>query len=163
MMSPSALHPRLWIPVWSDPELAAEAEELAQSIASDEVFAKLLALAGDVAAPVQVLTLARDAAELGIDLRRVREVEQKLMQHLPGPPGQTFADLVAAAKMTKVKSPARSVILEIDRYQRRAHSRWDKAHRALDTVRRRQQRRVFRLTERLQRRVDACPKKSNAA
>jgi NTP pyrophosphatase (non-canonical NTP hydrolase) len=163
MMSPSAVHPRLWIPVWSDPELAAEAEELARSIASDELFAKLLALAGDVAALAQILTLARDAAEPRIDLQRVREVEQKLMQRLPGPPGQTFADLVAAAKMTKVKSPARSMILEIDRYQRRAHSRWSKADRALATVRRRQQRRVFRLTERLQRRVDARSKKSNTA
>jgi hypothetical protein len=163
MMWAREKHPRLWIPVWSDPELATEAEELAQKIAADETYGNILALAGDDAASSQILALARDAAERRIDLRRVSGVKQKLMQHLPGPPGQTFAALVTAAKMTKVKSPARLLILEIDRCECRAHLRQRKANKALGTMRRRQQRRVFRLTERLQRRVDKRSKKSNTA
>jgi hypothetical protein len=160
MISPSRVHPRFWVPVWSDPKLAAEAEDLALNIAGDAAFADILALAGDAAAPAHILALARDAAEPRIDLRRVREVKWELSRRLPS---QSFADLVAAAKLTKRKSPARSMILAIHRYEQRAYSRWKKADRALNAALRRQQRSVFRLHDRLQRRIDKRAKKAKAA
>ena len=160
MISPSRVHPRFWVPVWSDPKLAAEAEELALKIEGDDAYAPVLALAGDTAAPAHMLALARDAAAARVDMRRVREVKWELSRHLPS---QSFVDLLGAAKLTKVRSPARSMILAIDRYEQRTYSRWRKADRALEAALRRQQRRVFRLIERLQRRIDKRSKKAKAA
>jgi hypothetical protein len=150
MISPSRIHPRFWVPVWSDPKLAAEAEELALEIAKDNPYAPVLALAGDAGAPAHILALARHVAEPRIDLRRVREVKWKLSRHLPS---RSFVSLFGAAKLTKLRSPARSMILAIHRYEQRAHSRSRKADRALKAALRRQQSRVFRLYDRLQRRI----------
>lgn len=151
MISPSKVHPRFWPSVWSDPKLAADAEDLALKIAGEGDFADILALAGDASAPAHILALARDVAEAQIDQRRVRQVQYDLSRSLPS---QSFADLVVAAKLTRAKSPARSMILAIYHHERRVHSRWKKAERAFQAALRRQQRRVFRLAERLQRRVD---------
>jgi hypothetical protein len=49
MISPSKVHARFWVPVWSDPKLAADAQALALKIAGEGAPAQILALARDVA------------------------------------------------------------------------------------------------------------------
>jgi hypothetical protein len=159
MISPSKVHPRFWRPVWSDPELAADAEDLALKIANKNEFAHTLALAGDAAAPAHNLALARNVAAEQIDFNRLLKVQHELSRGLSG--DQIFVDLVVAAKWTRLKSPARSMILAIKRYEQRVYSRWKKADRAFEAALRRQQRRVMRLAARLQRRIDRRANKSN--
>lgn len=161
MIPPSKLHPRFWPSIWSDSQLAADTEILARQIVGEDSFADILALAGDAAAPDHIPALARDVAEARIEQRRIWKVQDELLRGLPG--GQTFGDLRAAAKFIRTKSPARSMVLAICRYQRRVHTRWKKADRAFDAAVRRQQRRVFNLTKWLQRGVDERTKPAGAA
>lgn len=161
MIPPSKVHPRFWVPVWSDPQLAAEAEDLALKIAGDGVYADIMALAGDGAAPAQILALARDVAAAQIERRRVQEVEHELSRGLDD--SRSFIDLVAAARLTRVKSAARLMILAVYDRERRAFSRYEKANRAFQAALRRQQRGAFRLAAQLQRRIDKRTKKANAA
>ena len=161
MISPSRLLPRYWPPIWSDPAFAAEAEDLALLIVGDRPPADVLALAGDTAARSQILALARDLAEVQIELRRLWKVQDDLSRDLPG--DQSFMDLVVAAKQCRSKSPAPSMILAVNRYQRQLHLRLRKARRAFDTLTRRQSRSVLRLAKRLHRRVDRRQRKAKAA
>jgi hypothetical protein len=160
------LHPRFWVSVWSDPQLSAEAEDLALEIVGKDPFIGVLALTSDSAAPTDILALARDVAEAQVNQRRVRRVRFELEQSLSsqkfhgGPP--TFADLLVAARRHP-RTPPAQVILAIDCYDRcvRAHHR--KASRAFDAIVRRDRNVVFRLISRLQRRADlAAAKKANA-
>lgn len=161
MTSSSKTHPRFWPAVWADPELAADAEALALEIVGHGTFADVLALAGEPAAPTRIMALARDIAEAQIDQRRIREVQCELSHGLPS--GRTFADLVIVAKRTRGESPARSIILAVDTYNRRAYSRWRKANRAYSNAQRQQQRSVFRLASRLQRNMDRRTQKATVA
>jgi hypothetical protein len=160
MIAPSKLHPQYWPPVWSDPQLAAEAEDLAVEIPADDPFANILALAGDAAAPDHSLALARDIAAARIEQRRVRQVQDELSRNLPS---QSFGQLWAWAKLIGKSSPARAMILAVGQQERRAFSHWKKAERAFDAVRHRHKRRVFRLMKRLKCRSDSHPNKEGAA
>jgi hypothetical protein len=127
MISPSQLHPRFWVGIWSDPKLAADAEALAHDIAGE-------------GAPDHILALARDVAAARIDMRRVNQVQNDLLRSCRSSPRfgtPVFGDLVVAAKSIQVKSPTRSIILAVYRYERSVHSRWWKAQRALDAALRR--------------------------
>ena len=161
-----ALQPCLWGPVWSDPQLAAEAEELALQIVGKDSFAEVLALAGDNAAWSEIMALARNLAAPRIGWRRVWRAQHELEKSLSGrdfyggPP--TFMDLVVAAKR-QTRKPAARVILAIYRHKRHLDVQCRKATRAFDAAVRRHQRRVFGLTSRLQRRVDNRGSKTNVA
>jgi hypothetical protein len=161
MISLSRVHPEFWPAVRLDSQLAADAEELALKIVGEGSFANVLALAGDAEAPAHILARARDIAEAQIDQRRIREVQDELTRGLPG--GQTFMDLADAARMIRKKSPQRSMILAIRRYERRAYSRERKATRAFNALLRHQQREVLRLTRWLQRSIDKRAEKAIAA
>jgi hypothetical protein len=162
MSSPSKVHPHFWVPVSSHPELAARAEELAKEIvgkASSELHA--LELAGKASgnqemlefvrmASENLLARARDVAKAEIELRRVQQVCDELSRNLPA--SKLFAHLVAAAKLTPVKTPARSMILGVYDRERQATSRLRKANRAFNVALRRvadalrkEYRRVLRL------------------
>lgn len=122
MISPIELQPAYWVPVWSDPILAADAEALAQEIAGEGARADMWAL-------------ARPIAEAKIDLRRVFEAREKISQFLP--PGQQFVDLIAAARFAKVKSPIHVMVLDICHYERRVVLRLAKAEKAYQIAERR--------------------------
>jgi hypothetical protein len=152
MIALCKIHPRFWPSVSADPQLAADAEDLALKIARNDDFAKILKLAGDAAALALILPAARKVAEAEMDERRVRGVQHELSRHLS--PSKDFGDLVVAAKLSTKNSPARSMILGLYRHGRRMLSRREKADRALEAARRRLKRRLFRLTKRLQCRVN---------
>jgi hypothetical protein len=160
MISPSKMHPRFWPSVWSDPELAADAEALALKIVGQGTFADVLALAGDPMAPGHILALARDIAKAQIDRRRIDEVQCELSRGLLG--DRTFADLVVVAKRVRRESPARSMILAVEACDRRACARLKKANRAYSKAQRQQQRSVFRLVSRLQRNMERRTQKAAA-
>jgi enoyl-CoA hydratase/carnithine racemase len=119
------MHPRLLTSVWSDPQCAAEAENLAHRLAGD-------------GAPAHILELARELAEAQIAHRRVNQIGDELARGLPG--GQRFGDLFVAARSAPVKSAARSMILAMYRYERRYFSRWKKRDKAFQAAVRREQR-----------------------
>lgn len=119
MISAKKLPPSMWVPVCSDPKLAADAEALALKIAGE-------------GAPAHILALARDSAQARIDLSRVHQVRHELSRGCRG--SLSFMDFVFAAKLTRVKSPERSMILAIDRYERRAFSRMMKTYRAFNAA-----------------------------
>jgi hypothetical protein len=162
MTSPSKLHPRFWVSVWSDPKFAAEAEELALQIAGGDDFnsTRIAKFAGDEAAADLVLILARKVAEERIDLRRVREAQIELSRATPS---QSFVDLVAAAKLTRARSPARSMILGLYQREKRAYSRLKKAEKSLAAARRHHWRRAYDFAERFVRNADARSQKAKVA
>ena len=121
MIPLSKTHPRYWPPIMSDPKLAAEVERLSHQIAGE-------------GAPDHVLKRARKVAEAQVEYNRVYEVYRELAQLSPT---GFFSDLYAAAKLTKVKSPAHSMILAIFRYEVRAFQRWSKASDAVESALRR--------------------------
>jgi phage terminase small subunit len=117
--------PRFWIPVQSDPTLVKQAEARTQSIA------------GNGAADAHVLALARDVAEARLDHRRACQARAELVRgvsekELHGSP-PSFANLVVTAKL-KPRNAAARTILALDRYERRAASRCNKATHAFEAA-----------------------------
>ena len=111
----------LAVPIWSDPTLAAEATALAKHIAG-------------AAASARVMAHAVEVADAQIEVVRVRRWRHDLMRkHLSdlddsdGPDSKCKKASIVANLATQLQS--------LDRYERRAVSRRNRAIQSLDAVR----------------------------
>lgn len=106
----------LSIPIWVNPDLSAEAGELAREIARADTRE-------------EVQTLSRTIAELQVDLRRIGEARHDLIVRAFDPSFSTLPERQGSIDA----SLARSLAL-MDRYERRALSRRTFAIRRFDAL-----------------------------
>jgi hypothetical protein len=145
------LHPDCWESVWSVPQLAAEAEELAQHIAGKD-------------APPHILALARDIAEEQVNRDRARHIRHELDERLAGKK-KVFGDplhssdlLVVAKSMRRPSAAARTIralyrCIQVSPRERKAQRAFDVAVRREDANRRRLLDAAYRRMERNQRKA----------
>jgi hypothetical protein len=109
----------LSIPVWVDPKLAAEVEELAVEIAG-------------AAAPALIKERARAIAEAQIQIQRVRQAQCRLLEGTPATP--QASQPAEAERFARIVSELAGPLNSLDRYERRALSRRKTAVEVFDAA-----------------------------
>ena len=112
----------LAVPIWSDPTLAAEATELAKHIAGAAASARVMAHAIEVAdAQLEIVRVRR----WRLDLMKAQRLSD--LADSDGPDQKYKKALIVANLAPQLQS--------LDRYERRAVSRRNRAIQSLDAVR----------------------------